>query len=76
MSNGRRFRRRLSENQQALAAILGPLDGAHIPGGCQRCDAYQTVSPLTAGAWQVTVHHDDWCPVLAATASPAPGAGR
>jgi len=69
MSNGRPFRRQLSENQRAFADLFGPLDGARIPGGCDQCDAYQTVSPLTAGAWQMTVHHDDWCPVLAAISS-------
>lgn len=55
MSNGRTFRRQLVD-------ILGPLDGAQIPGGCDECDAYQTAHPLSAGAWVVTVHHDDWCP--------------
>lgn len=48
----------------SLADLLGPLDGAKIPGGCDRCDAYQTTSAISAGIWQVTVHHDEWCPVL------------
>jgi hypothetical protein len=47
-----------------MRAILGPLDGARIPGGCDHCDAYQTVTPLEAGAWRVCVHHDEWCPWL------------
>ena len=59
MSNGRHFRRQLVD-------LFGPLDGAEVPGGCADCDAYQTVRPLAEGIWNVTVHHDDGCPVLAA----------
>lgn len=59
MSNSRPFRRQLAD-------LLGPLDGARIPGGCEDCDAYQTARPLAAGVWQVTVHHDDTCPTLRA----------
>lgn len=47
-----------------LVNALGPLDGGEIPGGCELCDAYQTVRPVEAGVWDITVHHDDWCPVL------------
>jgi hypothetical protein len=47
-----------------VANILGPLDGARIPGGCEHCDAYQTAAPVQAGVWSVTVHHDAWCPWL------------
>ncbi len=50
-----------------LTQLFGPLDGAQIPGGCDECDAYQTVTPTTAGVWNLTIHHDDDCPVLAAT---------
>lgn len=59
MSNGRPFRRQLTD-------LLGSLDGASVAGGCDRCDAFQTAAPLAAGVWQVTVHHDPDCPVLAA----------
>jgi hypothetical protein len=52
----------LSDAQTAVLNILGPLDGTEIPGGCDHCDAYQTVKPVTAGVWSVTVHHDDDCP--------------
>ncbi len=58
MSNGRALRRQLADT-------FGPLDGARIPGGCDTCDAYQTVTPVTAGVWIINVHHDDWCPTLA-----------
>lgn len=46
----------------AFTDLFGPLDGAQIPGGCEHCDAYQTVTPIESGAWKMTVHHDDWCP--------------
>lgn len=66
MSNGRPSRRRLSPAQDAVARVLGPLDGARLPGGCDDCDAFQTVDPgSVAGVWINRVHHDEWCPVLA-----------
>lgn len=56
----------LSAAQAAVARTLGPLEGKWIPGGCDSCDAYQTVAPVEAGVWALNVHHDDGCPVLAA----------
>jgi hypothetical protein len=56
--------RRRSPAQDALGDLLGPLDGARIPGGCDHCDAYQTAAPSSAGVWVLTVHHDDNCPQL------------
>jgi len=62
VSNARPFRRRrLTPSQSDLASILGPLDGAQVPGGCEHCDAYQTVHPTGPGTWVVAVHHDGWC---------------
>ena len=49
-----------------LVNLFGAVDGAEIPGGCERCDAFQTLSVLTAGVWHLVVHHDDGCPVLEA----------
>jgi hypothetical protein len=63
-------RGRLSPEQAALASALGPLDGARIPGGCDSCNAYQTVQPVNGGVWLLAVHHDGWCPVLAQVAGP------
>lgn len=57
MSNGRPFRRQLAD-------LLGPLDGARLPGGCDHCEADQTATPISAGVWQVTVHHATDCPWL------------
>lgn len=55
----------MTHDHSSLGAdLFGRLDGARIPGGCDWCNAYQTVTPLTAGAWSLTVHHDDWCPWL------------
>ncbi len=46
-----------------LVNILGPWDGAEIPGGCGGCDAYQTVRAQSERVWIITIHHDDDCPV-------------
>ncbi len=45
-----------------LRDLYGTLDGARVPGGCRHCAAYQTLAPVEAGLWTVTVHHDDRCP--------------
>jgi hypothetical protein len=47
-----------------LVNMLGPLDGARILGGCEHCDAYQTVEAVKPGVWVIHVFHDEWCPVL------------
>jgi len=62
VSNHARRRRILSPAQSAVASMLGPLDGQRIPGGCDHCDAYQTVAPQAAGVWELLVHHDPTCP--------------
>lgn len=64
VSNARPFRRRLSRAQDELARVLGPLDGARVHGGCDTCDAWQTVAPTAPGVWTLTVHHDNDCPHL------------
>lgn len=51
--------------RRTLTDYFGALDGQRIPGGCEVCDAYQTVTPIVAGAWSINVFHDDGCPVLA-----------
>lgn len=61
----------------AMSDVLGPLVGQEIPGGCDTCDAVQTVErderlPLL---WHMRVHHDDDCPTFAAMqATPGTGA--
>jgi hypothetical protein len=63
--NGRpRPRRQASAAQQGITALLGPLDGVEIAGGCGSCDAYQTVEPVTVGVFKINVFHDPDCPEL------------
>lgn len=47
-----------------LVNVLGPLEGAEIPGGCDQCDAYQKLRAESAGVWAVDVFHEYACPVL------------
>lgn len=54
-----------SPHNDPIVNILGPLDGDQLPGGCDSCEAYETVEPSTAGVWKLVIHHDDACPVLA-----------
>ena len=49
-----------------LLRLLGPHEGARIPGGCESCDAFQTVEPIRAGVWRIAVHHDADCAWLRA----------
>jgi hypothetical protein len=46
--------------------IFRKVEGSAIPGGCDTCDAYQTVETLTPGVHVIHVNHDDWCPTLRA----------
>lgn len=46
-----------------LHDFVRPLRDQWLPGGCERCDAYQAVR-LTYFGVTLTIHHDDWCPVL------------
>jgi hypothetical protein len=50
-----------------LAQEITRMHGQEIPGGCDYCDAYQTVDqpyPDIPGVFEVSVHHHDWCPFL------------
>lgn len=47
----------------AFLAYAGP-DG-RVPGGCDVCDAYQTLGQTAGMVAMINVHHDDDCPVLA-----------
>lgn len=63
MSNRKRIK-----PQNPVSGLLAALDGARIRGGCEHCDAYQTVHAHAHGAdlHRITVCHDDDCPELAA----------
>jgi len=39
-----------------------PADQQHTPGGCNDCNAYQTVEQAAPGLVLLTVHHDHTCP--------------
>lgn len=49
----------VSELPEALSALVGQ----RIPGGCDDCDAYQTMR-RDGSVFLLTVHHDDTCPWL------------
>jgi hypothetical protein len=53
----------------SLDDILGQLGGDRIPGGCDLCDAFQTVEQVEPGIHALTVHHDDRCPFLRSRAA-------
>lgn len=48
-----------------LASLFGGLAGERVPGGCDRCSAYQTVTEdeRDLRVWHLVVHHDEDCPV-------------
>lgn len=46
----------------AVARALKPHVGVRTPGGCDHCDAYQTVEQIADVLHIVAVWHDDWCP--------------
>lgn len=65
-------RRKKQPVADPVVNMLGPLDGAVIPGGCDECDEpYQTVERVNPGVWMVNVHHDDWCPRLHRLTNPS-----
>ncbi len=48
----------------AIDDLLGRAQGEPIPGGCEQCDAEQTLELVTPNVWTVVVRHDDWCPFI------------
>jgi hypothetical protein len=53
-------------NADPLRELAAALRGAEILGGCDECDAYQTMKadPDCSSLVHLHVHHDDWCPFL------------
>lgn len=49
-------------------SYLDALTARRLPGGCDDCDAYQTVDQQSPGFYVITVRHDDTCPYLRARA--------
>ncbi len=55
-------RKRPDRNKTALDTIAVAVGNQRISGGCDDCDAYQTVEPSGPGVYVLTVHHDPSCP--------------
>ncbi len=49
----------MSSATDFLSSIAGD---SRIPGGCDHCDADQTVDKSEAPIFVLRVHHDSWCP--------------
>jgi hypothetical protein len=54
----------MSNANELLRQAYAEFDGKRILGGCDYCDAYQTLEPVLAGVWSVRIYHDSWCPFL------------
>lgn len=48
----------------SLRPFAEDVQGLRIPGGCDDCDAFQTVDTSQAPVYLVRVHHDEGCPTL------------
>ena len=46
------------------ASVLDAMTGHRMTGGCDDCDAYQTITQHTPGVYMLNVWHDDDCPEL------------
>lgn len=51
-----------AESPYKPSAVLDAMVGHRLPGGCDDCDAYQTMSQVVPGVYILTVHHDPTCP--------------
>jgi hypothetical protein len=50
---------------EMLRELTRRLRGRRVLGGCDECNAYQTMDEDAFGIFHIRVHHDDWCPFLA-----------
>jgi len=52
---------------EMLRELTRRLRGRRVLGGCDVCNAYQTIEKDAdlPGYSHIRVHHDDWCPFLA-----------
>jgi hypothetical protein len=55
----------MSSQDDGIRDLLRSLIPKVVPGGCDACDAYQTMDEAHPGVFVSTVHHDDDCPELA-----------
>lgn len=56
----------MEDDKGDLGEVFRAMEGVRVPGGCEHCDAYQTIEANYWGSriHRICVHHDDWCPVL------------
>lgn len=52
----------MSNRQTPVRSHLDAMTDRRLPGGCDDCDAYQTVTQHGNGVYVLTVHHDASCP--------------
>ncbi len=52
---------------ELLRDLAEKTKGRKIYGGCEECEAYQTIDPdpIYLNMVHVRIHHDDWCPFYA-----------
>lgn len=50
--------------------LFDKIQDVNIWGGCDQCNAYQKVVKIEDGIWNMTVFHDDWCPIHGAEEAP------
>jgi len=50
--------------EDVLTPLLADHVGAQVAGGCDDCDAYQTIDVSRAPVYLIRVHHDDTCPAF------------
>jgi hypothetical protein len=48
-----------------LGDLFGQIEQEAIEGGCEECEAYQTLVEVSPLVYSVIVHHDDWCRCIA-----------
>lgn len=48
-----------------MADLAERMRDTRTPGGCDDCDAYQTLTG-SGGVYSLSVHHDDTCPTFRA----------
>jgi hypothetical protein len=60
-------RKRKPPHYSPLREMARQLRGQRVPGGCDECNAYQTMEedPDHPAIFHLRIHHDDWCPFLA-----------
>ena len=52
----------MTARKPSTASYLDSMTGHRMPGGCDDCDAYQTVTREAEGMYRMLVHHDATCP--------------